>query len=80
MAKAIVHAAFLGVRQDGIGLAAFFELFFRVRIVRIAVGMVLQRQLAVSAFDLLLARAPLDPKYLVVISFYVARQSLTLAN
>jgi hypothetical protein len=34
----------------------------------------LQRQLAIGALDLLLARAPLHTQYLVVISFYVARQ------
>lgn len=80
MPEAVIHAALFGVGQDRIGLAALLKFFFGIRIVGIAVRMVLQRQLAVSALDLLLARAPLDPKYLVVVSFYVARQSLTLAN
>src|SRR5581483_9236395 len=76
----VVHAALFGVGQNGVGLAAFFELLFRVRIVRIPVRMVLQRQLAVSALDLLIARASLDAEHLVVISFYVTRQSWILAN
>src|SRR6185437_15775390 len=80
MPEPVIHASFFGVGQDGVSLATFLELFFRIRIIRIAVGMELQRQLAVRALDFLLARAPLDAEHLVIISFYVARQSLTLAK
>jgi hypothetical protein len=37
----------------------------------------LHRQLAVGAFNLLIAGAALDAKNLVIVSFYVARQSST---
>src|SRR5579864_1762721 len=51
--EAVVQHALLGVGEHGIRFARLFKLFFRVRIVRIAVGMVLQRQLAIGALDLL---------------------------
>jgi len=37
--KAIVGRTFLAIGQDGVRLAAFFEFFFGVRIVGVAVGM-----------------------------------------
>ena len=58
MTKAVVRCTLFAVSENRVGFAAFFELFFRVGIVGVAVGMVLQRQLAVGAFDLLIGRAP----------------------
>lgn len=54
MAKTVVGGTFFGIRQNGVGFAAFFELFFRVRVIGIAVGMELQRQFAIGAFDFLI--------------------------
>lgn len=78
VAEAVVHLALLGVRQHSIGLAALLELFFGVRIVGVAVRMVLQRKLAISALYLLISRLTLDAQNFVVISFY-ARQFAPLA-
>jgi hypothetical protein len=52
---AIVGGTFIAVGQHGISLATLFELFFGVRVIRIAIRMKLQRELAVGALDLLLA-------------------------
>jgi len=43
MPKAIVQGTFFAIGEDCVGLAGFFEFFFRVGIVRIAIGMKLQR-------------------------------------
>jgi hypothetical protein len=39
----IVKIALLRVGEDGVGFAALLEFFFRVRIIGIAVGMILER-------------------------------------
>jgi len=70
--EAVVGGTFIGIRQNGISFAALFELLFRVGIVGIAVGMELQRQFAVGAFDFLFAGSTGDSEDLVVIAFYVA--------
>jgi hypothetical protein len=53
VAKTVIQPTFLRIGEDSIGFAGLFEFFFRVRIVRIAVGMELQGKLAISAFDFL---------------------------
>jgi hypothetical protein len=77
VAKAVVHAALFGVGENRVSLTAFLKLILGIRIVRIAVRVELHRQLAVGAFNLLIAGAALDAKNLVIVSFYVARQSST---
>ena len=72
MPKAVIGAAFVGIRQNGISFAALFELLFRVGIVGIAIRVELQRQLAVGTFNLLLAGPANNSEDLVVIAFYVA--------
>src|SRR5439155_3943328 len=54
VAKAIVCRAFIRIHQNIVSFPKFLELFFRMRVVRIFVGVKLYCQLAVSAFDLLL--------------------------
>src|ERR1700757_3691722 len=49
MAKAVVHGTLLGVAQDSVGFAGFLEFLFRIRVVRVAVGVILHRQLAIGA-------------------------------
>ena len=75
MAEAVVARALLGIGQDGVGLAALLEAFFRIRIVGIAVGMKLQRQLAVGALDLLIVGGARDAQNLVIVAFYVRSQT-----
>ena len=76
MTEAIVHFALLGIRQHGISLTALLEFFFRVRIVGVAVGMELQRELAVGALYLLIGRPTLHTQNFVVISFYARQLAL----
>ena len=75
MSEAVVGGPFVSIRQDRVGFAAFFELLFGVGIVRIAIRMKLQRQLAVGALDLLLVGFAGNPKNFVIIAFYVAGQN-----
>ena len=80
MAVAVVHGALVGVGEHGIGLADFFELFFRVRIIRIAVGMVLQRQLAIGALEFDLGDRAGHAQHFVVIAFCVRGQDKNLSS
>jgi len=75
VAETVVGGTFVGVGQDGVGLAAFLEFFFCVGIIGIAIRMELQRQLAIGALDFLLAGFAGNPEYFVVVAFYVAGQS-----
>jgi hypothetical protein len=72
--EAIVGGALLGVGEHGVGLGALLEAFLRVRIIGIAVGMMLQGELAVGALDLLLARGADYTQDFVIIAFAVVRQ------
>ena len=73
VSEAIVGGALIGVAEDGVSFGAFLEFFFCVGIVGIAIGMVLERELAVGALDLLLGRSAGDAQHLVVIAFHVRR-------
>src|SRR5205814_10593648 len=75
MTEAVVHASLFSIGKHGVGFAALFELLFRIGVIRIPVRMVLQRQFAIRAFDLLFARSALDTQHLVIISFHVCWQS-----
>jgi hypothetical protein len=75
VAVAIIDGALFGVGEHGIGFADFFEFFFRVGIIRIAVGMILQSELAVGTFQLLLGAGAADTKNLVIIAFFVLRRN-----
>jgi len=75
MAIAIVDGALFRVGEHGVGFADFFELFFGVRIVGIAVRMILQRKLAVGTFQLLLGTSAADAEDLVVVAFIVLRRN-----
>jgi hypothetical protein len=66
---AIVGGALLFVHQDVVGFTEFLELLFRVRIVRILVGMEFDRELAVRTLDLLAGCVAFDAQDFVVIAF-----------
>src|SRR4051794_22241630 len=59
MAEAVIHRPLLTVGEHGICLAALLKLLFGVRIIGIAVGMILQGELAVGALDLHVGRRTL---------------------
>jgi len=75
MPEAVVASALLLVDQNGVCLSALFEPILRIRVIGIAVRMVLHRQLAISALDLDLGRAPANTQHLVVIAFFVSGQN-----
>ncbi len=68
VSEAIVDAALVAVGQNRVGLGRLLEAFFGLVIVRIAIGMVLQRELAVRALDLLVRRLTLDAEDFVVVA------------
>jgi hypothetical protein len=80
VAVAVVGGALVGVGEDGVGFADFLEFFFRVRIIGIAVGMILQRQLAIGALELDVGDRAAYAQYLVVIALCVRGQSKPFFN
>ena len=69
VAVLVVGRTLLSVGQGLVGFLRFLELLFRLRIVRIAVGVVLHRQLAISLFDLFLRRVAVDAEDFVIVFF-----------
>ena len=69
VAEAIVAGALVGVGEHRVGLGRFLELLLGRLVARVAIGVVLQRQLAVGALDLLIAsRVAGDAEDLVVVA------------
>ena len=77
VAEPVIVYSFLRVTQDRVRFGRFFKLLFSFFVSWIAVGVVLERQFAISAFDFLIARVARNAKDVVVISFSV-QVSLTL--
>ena len=73
VAKSIVGSALVRIAQHLVRLARLFELLFCGVIARIAVRMILQRQLAISALQLLVAGFTRNAQNLVVICFAHSR-------
>ena len=65
---AVVGGAFVGVHQDVVGLAEFFEFLLRVHVARILIGMQLDRELAISALDFFRGSGALHVQDFVVIT------------
>src|SRR5579859_3824441 len=65
----IVGRALLRVREDLVGFARLLEFLFRLRIIRVAVGMILHRQAPVGSLQLLIVAIARDAKKLVVFDF-----------
>jgi hypothetical protein len=75
VAEAIVDGTLLAIGEDGVGLGDFLELIFRFRVIRIAVGMIGHRQLAVSALDFDIGGGASDPEDLIKIAFCISGQN-----
>ena len=80
MSVAIVGGALVRVGEHGISLADFLEFFFRVRIIGIAVRMVLQGELAISALQFYFGDCAGDAQYFVIIAFCVRGQNETFLS
>jgi hypothetical protein len=74
MTEAIIGRTLFTVAKDSVGFAGFFKLLLCIRIVRIAVGMVLQSELSIGALKFLIGRFSRDPENFVVVTFYVTGQ------
>jgi hypothetical protein len=68
VAESIVARTLVAVAQDRIGLGRFLELVFGRFVALIAIGMKLERQLAIRALDLLLRGGPGDLEDHVIIA------------
>jgi hypothetical protein len=76
----IVNGTLFLIRQNAVGFRRFFERFFGLLIAGVFIRMILDGQLAVSTFDLLLAGGPGDSEHLVIISFAGIGQCLSPAH
>ncbi len=69
MAVLIVGRALLAVGKNFVGFLGFLEVFLRLGIVRIAVGMMLHGQLAIGLLDVLVGSVAVDAKNFVKVAF-----------
>ena len=60
VAKMIVTLALVGISQHAICFGRFFEFFFRARVARVFVGVILDRQSAVRTFHFLVSGGATD--------------------
>ena len=70
VAEAIVGRALVGIHQDVVGFAELFEFLLGVRVVRVFVGVKLDRELAVGALHFLFGRGPRDGQDFVIIALF----------
>ena len=68
VAEAIVAGALVAVAEDRVGLGRFLELLFGRLVALVAIGVELQRELAIRALDLLIGGGAGDLEDLVVIA------------
>lgn len=69
MPKAIVSSPLIRVTQYAVRFGSLFELFLRLLVPGILIGMMLDGQLPIGALDFLLTGVFSDPEYFVVVSF-----------
>jgi hypothetical protein len=70
----VVNRSLFGVGEDSVSFADFFEPLLRIRVIRIAVWVVLQRKLAIGALEFDLSDRAGNAQNLVIVSFCVRRQ------
>src|SRR5438067_6826236 len=75
VSEAVVHGSLAGIGEHAISFRGFLELLLGVSVAGIAVGMELQRHLAIGALDFLLAGGADYAQHLVIITFTVAGQN-----
>jgi len=78
VAEAIVGSALVAVGEDGVSLGGFLEAVFGCGVAGIAVGVVLHGELAVGAFDFLLAGGSFYTENFVVVAFCIGCQCVFL--
>ena len=65
----VISGTLLPVAQNLVGFLGFLEMFLGLRVVRIAVGMMLHRQLAISLLYLFVGSIAVDAEDFVVVAF-----------
>jgi len=68
VSKAVIKLAFVRVAQYFVRFGCFFKPLFRLFVAGIAIGMELQRLLAVCLLDFVLGGPAVDPKHLIKVS------------
>ena len=68
MTELIVRGALLGVRENLVRGFRFLEFFLGSLVVRIAVRMMLHRELSIRLLDVLVGRVAIDAEYCVEIA------------
>ena len=68
--ETIVGRALIGIHQDIVGFSEFLKFFLRVRVARIFIGMILDREFAVGALHFILGRGSGDSEHLVVVALF----------
>ena len=76
-AAGVVLLALLGVRERVVGALDLLEALLGRRVVGVAVGVVLARELAVRLLDLVVRRLPVDAEHLVEVARPSPPHSLT---
>ena len=79
MSVAIVGGSLVRIGEHGVSLAHFLEFFFRIRIIGIAVRMVLQGELAISALQFYFGNCASHTQYFIKVAFCVRGQNETLS-
>src|SRR5271154_328139 len=69
MTVSVVGCALVGVRKHAVGFAGFLEALLGFGIARVAVGVVLHRQLAICGLQFGFTYVPGDPEDFIVVCF-----------
>jgi hypothetical protein len=80
MSVAIVSGSLVRIGENGVSLAHFLEFFFRIRIIGIAVRMVLQGELAISALQFYFGNCASHTQYFIKVAFCVRGQNETFLS
>jgi HEAT repeat protein len=75
MPEAVINRPLLAICEDRVSLRNFFELIFRRRVIRIAVGMIRHRKLAICALDFDIGGSARDAEHLIKIAFRISGQN-----
>ena len=75
MAKTIVEGALIRIGEHRVSFSNFLEPFLGFRLVGISIGVILQRQLAIGALDLLIAGRTNHAQHFVIVAFAVTGQN-----
>ena len=80
MPEPVIPAALLRVGENGVCLGRFLETFLGGMIARVAIGIILKRQFAIGALDLLIVGVFGNAQNVVVIAFAHALATFTMAG